>query len=78
MPIRRIGPPVTVVKGNNDFFQRWPMEMTLERLGLSFRLIRVGLPVMRAQKQGRIISLSAIASYANHPGFSVYAGAKAP
>lgn len=42
-----------------------------------FRLIRAVLPVMRAQKQGRVISLSAIAAYANHPGFAVYAGAKA-
>jgi NAD(P)-dependent dehydrogenase (short-subunit alcohol dehydrogenase family) len=42
-----------------------------------FRLIRAVLPVMRAQKAGRIISLSAIAAYANHPGFAVYAGAKA-
>jgi NAD(P)-dependent dehydrogenase (short-subunit alcohol dehydrogenase family) len=42
-----------------------------------FRLIRAALPVMRAQKSGRIISLSAIAAYANHPGFAVYAGAKA-
>lgn len=42
-----------------------------------FRLIRAVLPVMRAQKSGRIISLSAIAAYANHPGFAVYAGAKA-
>jgi len=42
-----------------------------------FRLIRAALPVMRTQKSGRIISLSAIAAYANHPGFAVYAGAKA-
>jgi len=42
-----------------------------------FRLIRAVLPVMRAQKSGRIITLSAIAAYANHPGFAVYAGAKA-
>lgn len=42
-----------------------------------FRLIRAALPVMRVQKSGRIISLSAIAAYANHPGFAVYAGAKA-
>ena len=42
-----------------------------------FRLIRAALPEMRAQKSGRIISLSAIAAYANHPGFAVYAGAKA-
>jgi NAD(P)-dependent dehydrogenase (short-subunit alcohol dehydrogenase family) len=42
-----------------------------------FRLIRAVLPVMRSQKSGRIISMSAIAAYANHPGFAVYAGAKA-
>jgi len=42
-----------------------------------FRLIRAALPIMRAQKQGRVITMSAIAAYANHPGFAVYAGAKA-
>lgn len=42
-----------------------------------FRLIRAALPVMRRQKSGRIITLSAIAAYANHPGFAVYGGAKA-
>jgi NAD(P)-dependent dehydrogenase (short-subunit alcohol dehydrogenase family) len=42
-----------------------------------FRLIRAALPVMRGQKSGHIISLSAIAAYANHPGFAVYGGAKA-
>ena len=39
--VRRLGPPVTVVKGNNDFFQPWPMEEHLERGGLSFRLIHI-------------------------------------
>lgn len=42
-----------------------------------FRLIRAALPVMRGQKSGHIITLSAIAAYANHPGFAVYGGAKA-
>ncbi|MCE9542918.1 MAG: SDR family NAD(P)-dependent oxidoreductase [Verrucomicrobia bacterium] len=42
-----------------------------------FRLIRAALPVMRGQKRGHIITLSAIAAYANHPGFAVYGGAKA-
>ena len=42
-----------------------------------FRLIRAALPLMRAQKGGHIINLSAIAAYANHPGFAVYGGAKA-
>lgn len=42
-----------------------------------FRLIRSAIPFMRAQGGGRIISISAIAAYANHPGFSVYAAAKA-
>lgn len=39
--IRGLGPPVTVVKGNNDFFQPWTMEVTLEREGRSFRLIHI-------------------------------------
>ena len=39
--IRRLGPPVTVVKGNNDFFQPWPMEETLERHGVTCRLIHI-------------------------------------
>jgi NAD(P)-dependent dehydrogenase (short-subunit alcohol dehydrogenase family) len=42
-----------------------------------FRLIRAALHVMRGQKSGHIITLSAIAAYANHPGFAVYGGAKA-
>ena len=39
--IHRLGPPVTVVKGNNDFFQPWPMEKTLARHGVSCRLIHI-------------------------------------
>jgi len=39
--VRRLGPPVTVVKGNNDFFQPWPMEETLVRHGISCRLIHI-------------------------------------
>ncbi len=39
--IRRLGPPVTVVKGNNDFFQPWPMEELLERHGVTCRLIHI-------------------------------------
>jgi putative phosphoesterase len=39
--IRQIGPPVTVVKGNNDFFQPWPMEELLERHGVTCRLIHI-------------------------------------
>jgi len=39
--IRRIGPPVTVVRGNNDFFQPWPMEELLERHGVTCRLIHI-------------------------------------
>lgn len=39
--IQRLGPPVTVVKGNNDLFQPWPIEITLERHGVSFRLIHI-------------------------------------
>jgi putative phosphoesterase len=39
--IERLGPPVQVVRGNNDFFQPWPMEITLKRRGVSFRLIHI-------------------------------------
>jgi putative phosphoesterase len=39
--VRRLGPPVIAVKGNNDFFQPWPMEETLVRKGISFRLIHI-------------------------------------
>jgi putative phosphoesterase len=39
--IQRLGPSVTVVKGNNDLFQSWPMEATLKRNGVSFRLIHI-------------------------------------
>ena len=42
-----------------------------------FRLIRAVLPIMRAQKSGYVITMSAIAAYANHPGFAIYGGAKA-
>lgn len=39
--VRRLGPPVTVVKGNNDFFQPWPMEELLEHHGVTCRLIHI-------------------------------------
>lgn len=41
------------------------------------RLIRAVLPAFREQKAGHVISISAIAAYANHSGFAVYGGAKA-
>ena len=39
--VQKLGPPVTVVKGNNDFFQSWPIEVALERMGYAFRLIHI-------------------------------------
>ena len=39
--VEKLGPPLLVVRGNNDFFQTWPMEVTLERQGRSFRLIHI-------------------------------------
>lgn len=39
--IEQLGPPVTVVKGNNDLFQPWPMETILKRSGKTFRLIHI-------------------------------------
>ncbi len=41
------------------------------------RLFRAALPVMRAQRSGHLLVISAIAALANHEGFAVYGGAKA-
>ena len=39
--VEKLDPPVLIVRGNNDFFQTWPMEITLKRHGMSFRLIHI-------------------------------------
>ena len=39
-------------------------------------VMRAALPIFRAQKSGHFINMSAIAGFENHPGFSVYGGAK--
>jgi hypothetical protein len=39
--IQRLGPPVLVVRGNNDFLQPWPLELTLTRSRHTFRLIHI-------------------------------------
>ena len=39
-------------------------------------LIRAVLPVMREQKSGHVINMSAIAGFTNELGFSIYGGAK--
>ena len=41
------------------------------------RLIRAAIPLLRQQGHGHIISISAIAAFANELGFSVYGAAKA-
>ena len=43
----------------------------------SLHVLRAALPILRAQKSGHIVQISAIAALANHAGFSVYGGAKA-
>ena len=40
-------------------------------------LIRAALPMLRAQRKGHIINVTAAASIANYPGFGFYGGAKA-
>ena len=40
-------------------------------------VIRAALPMLRAQKSGHIINLSAAAAISNYPGFGIYGGAKA-
>ena len=40
-------------------------------------VMQAALPFLRAQKSGHVINMSAVAAFSNHPGFSVYGGAKA-
>jgi len=42
----------------------------------ALRVIRAALPILRAQKRGHIVNLSAAAAISNYPGFSIYGGAK--
>jgi NAD(P)-dependent dehydrogenase (short-subunit alcohol dehydrogenase family) len=42
----------------------------------ALRVIRAALPILRAQKRGHIINLSAAAAISNYAGFAVYGGAK--
>lgn len=43
----------------------------------ALHVIRAALPVLRNQKRGHIINISAAAAIANYPGFGVYGAAKA-
>ena len=40
-------------------------------------VMQAALPFLRAQKSGHIVNMSAVAAFSNHPGFSIYGGAKA-
>jgi NAD(P)-dependent dehydrogenase (short-subunit alcohol dehydrogenase family) len=40
-------------------------------------VIRAALPILRAQKSGHIVNISAAAAIANYAGFGIYGGAKA-
>jgi NAD(P)-dependent dehydrogenase (short-subunit alcohol dehydrogenase family) len=42
----------------------------------ALEIIRVALPILRAQRQGHIVNISAAAAIANYPGFSIYGAAK--
>ena len=39
--IRIVGPPVTIVRGNCDTKEDWPLSVEFERNGLRFRLIHI-------------------------------------
>ena len=39
--IRALGPPVQVVRGNQDFQAGWPMSLELKRLDQSFHLVHI-------------------------------------
>ena len=42
----------------------------------AIHIMQAALPLMRAQRSGRIINISAAAAISNYPGFSIYGGAK--
>jgi NAD(P)-dependent dehydrogenase (short-subunit alcohol dehydrogenase family) len=42
----------------------------------AIHVMQAALPMMRAQRSGRIINISAAAAISNYPGFSIYGGAK--
>ncbi len=52
--IRRLGPPLIVVRGNNDMEPSWPLEISLERNGISFRLIHIP-PLLSALGKSAIL-----------------------
>ena len=39
--IKAVGPPVTIVRGNCDMNDEWPLAANLERHGVRFRLIHI-------------------------------------
>ena len=39
--IRALGPPVQVVRGNQDFQTEWPMSLDLKRLDQTFHLLHI-------------------------------------
>jgi len=41
------------------------------------QLMRAAIPILREQKRGHIINVSAMAAFSNYPGFAVYGAAKA-
>ncbi|MBL9189464.1 MAG: SDR family NAD(P)-dependent oxidoreductase [Opitutaceae bacterium] len=42
----------------------------------AMRLTRAALPILRAQRRGHFVMISAAAAIANYPGFSIYGAAK--
>ena len=61
-------------------FEELSEEQIARNLEVNFfgalRVIRAALPVLRAQKSGHIINVSAAAAISNYPGFSVYGAGK--
>ena len=51
--IRKLGPPVTIVRGNCDSNSEWPMTADLERNGVRFHLIHI--PPKMAPPNTRVV-----------------------
>lgn len=66
-----------IIGGIEEFSEEQIQRNLATNLLGPINLLRAVLPVMRANKRGHLMFVSAIAALSNHEGFSIYGGAKA-